>query len=365
LATASRFIRGVGERVLELAARTTAPGSVTDADIRMFMLEGKIETPLDRTAEIAAHLQALLEALGQGQDVAVSIDNGSLVTVGLDPQTLQLVPLATAPTPTIAEIAELLAVVVPAAHDLAAAQDLSGVVRDPLVGSVPYWVPFLNGLEASLGLPGAAVEARIRLVDAAFGQYGSLILAQIDTNIGVYLLVDTVNGTVAGPFSSSAPYDARALLATHPEYQDGQTIEYFTGGDCATVGPVVGIWVPGPPPAGLIPRGPTTWPPTQPWPRPPCSPPPPPGNCYTVPPPGACWPPVPPYNPGNPAGDWGNCAAFGGCGPFNYIVVQQFLFPGPPQRIYHVISYYTCPGGVAGCPPAPGCTLVGQEHWWN
>lgn len=356
-------------------------GSVTAEEIKSFMIEGKISTPIDHTAEIVAHLEALLAALGEGQDVAVSINDQKLVTVGLDPQTLVLVPIDTAPVPANAQVADLMSTVVIAAQQLAANQDLSAVVADPLLGNTPYWYPFIVNLDASLGSAAVTIDARVTGVEAAFGQYGSLVIAQVETNQGVYLLVDTVNGTVAGPYDNSQPYDARALLATHAEYVDGQTIEYFVKGDCAgtTITPTTKQPMPNPPVLpGTIPPG---W--TQ-RPVPPCLT----GGCPST---WSCTFTV--TNPGPP--ETGTCVC---TSDYQYIPSGPGC-PGsgwnPPMVLPPCVLYLkiTCEGGTTqnpcgrgGCPDgnpnstwpppttpgttgpiAPGCATANPpctEYWW-
>lgn len=318
-----------------------SPGSVTATDIKSFMIDGTISTPLDQTAEVSAHLAKLLEALDEGQEVAVANEDGKLVTVGLDPKTLQLVPIDSAPVPANSAIADLFNSVATAAGQLAATQDLSHVVSDPLVGHKPYWAAFMQGLDRSLGAAAVTIEARVTGLDAAFGDYGCLVLARVETNQGVYLLVDTVNGAVAGPYSDSAPYDARALLATHPEYVDGQTIEYFGKGDCATTMPVASIKTP-------IPRGPPGFP--------------------------AGWTPQTPLPPnftvpGNPS-DWvcvftpvvpATTPPTGSC---TCTSTYTWIYSGPGPCPYQVSTFlcliyetWTCastaPVGTAGCPSKP------------
>ena len=74
-------------------------------------------------------------------------------------------------------------------------------------------------------------------VDAMFGAYGDLPLALVQFE-DAYVLVDTVNGTLAGPFEPTSPFDATSLLANHPDtYEPDSHILYVDDKGCRMISP--------------------------------------------------------------------------------------------------------------------------------
>ena len=93
-------------------------------------------------------------------------------------------------------------------------------------------------------------------VDAAFGVFGSLPLVGVRFD-DAYVLLDTTDGTLDGPFDLASPLDASVLLAQHGAYVSGTTVRYRNASGCKVVaGPT---WIPWPRP-GPIPAIPGTTP---------------------------------------------------------------------------------------------------------
>jgi len=106
-------------------------------------------------------------------------------------------------------------------------------------------------------------------VDAAFGVFGSLPLVGV-TFDDAFVLVDSTNGTVDGPFDLDSPLDATVLLESHPSYNAGSTVRFRLMWGCE--GTMTAIWNPNPPdptfvpipppataPPGTPPGRPSTW----------------------------------------------------------------------------------------------------------
>jgi len=73
-------------------------------------------------------------------------------------------------------------------------------------------------------------------VDAAFGVFGSLPLVGV-TFDDAFVLVDSTNGAVDGPFDLVSPLDATVLLAQHSAYAAGSTVRYVNFGGCSAIFP--------------------------------------------------------------------------------------------------------------------------------
>ncbi len=188
-------------------------------------------------------------------------------------------------------------------------------------------------------------------VDAAFGVFGSLPLVGV-TFDDVFVLLDTTNGVMDGPFDLDSPLDATVLLAQHGAYAAGSTVRYVSFSGCPKTN--VGIWHPSTPlPPGSAPRPPCTLPLVQ------CRLPIWPGGMPPAPP---LYPPTPPFNPLVPGWTGCTCPATGLCSE-----VDRGTLPG--GGVYLRIRYYNCATAtlpLTGCPSAssPPCTVV-QEDWWE
>ena len=66
----------------------------------------------------------------------------------------------------------------------------------------------------------AAPPEDMRELRAAFGIFGSLPIIEINFDAG-YILIDSITGQAAGPFTDDQPYDPVPLLLNHPEYESG------------------------------------------------------------------------------------------------------------------------------------------------
>jgi len=68
-------------------------------------------------------------------------------------------------------------------------------------------------------------------VDAAFGVFGSLPIVGV-TFDDAFVLVDSTNGAVDGPFDLVSPLDATVLLAQQSAYVTGTTVRYVNASGC-------------------------------------------------------------------------------------------------------------------------------------
>lgn len=99
-------------------------------------------------------------------------------------------------------------------------------------------------------------------IDAVWGVYGILPLAVVSTP-DAYLLVDTTNGQVAGPFEPGSNFYADDLLALHTNVFDSASTKpvYLNRRGCEWQSPPIASVQPGYPPAPYqpqpVPSGPT------------------------------------------------------------------------------------------------------------
>jgi hypothetical protein len=233
-------------------AECTATGVIAVADVEAFLVEGKIETSIYDVNKLLAHLEKTEQGQASGQSVAAAFVDGKFVTVGLDPATNTITPITSAPVPLDAELAAFMWQLAEVTGGIASSIDHSPKrVTDSLTGTTPYWAEFIYGLVGVSGSQGAPVGSKITTLEAAFGEWGSLVLARVDTG-SHYFLVDTVNGAVSGPYEFTQAYDARSLLSTHAEYAASDSVEYFNAKGCPVTYPVADtltLWpCPGPPP---------------------------------------------------------------------------------------------------------------------
>lgn len=102
------------------------------------------------------------------------------------------------------------------------------------------------------------VDCTVSRIDACWGSYGSLPLLQV-TLPDAYILLDTTNGLMAGPFEPGSGLHANALLAQHDVW-DQSNPAYFNSQGCQLT--VAAIWNNGPPCWFCSPT--ITWDPPQP-----------------------------------------------------------------------------------------------------
>lgn len=327
-------------------AECTTGQVIPSVEVRQFMLEGKIETSIYDLDKFVAHLEQAEAAQLNGQAVAMAFVDDKFVTVGLAPQTNQLTAVGAVPASATPEVAAFMENLAGRSAQLAVSIDKSpSRVADALTGATPYWAEFLAGLMGTLGSGGDPLGARLSTLEASFGEWGSLVLIRVDIG-NQYLLVDSVNGALAGPFDWSQPYAARVLLATHPEYSELDAVEYFSAAGCPATHPVADTLTA--------------------YPCPPATPPavtPPAGSC---PPPGTFLP-LPPNSinpvPGRPSA-W-TCTSSGAGASAVCSCTSEYTYtsPGPcptlspPMAtavcVVKVITQCTSAAGCAGCPGAP------------
>lgn len=161
----------------------------------------------------------------------------------------------------------------PAHAALAAASAGVSVAEALLTGQQSHADRFQRGIRTLLDDGGW--NAPTWRIDAAFAVFGSLPLVGV-TFDDAYVLLDTVNGALAGPFALSSSLNAVILLSAHADVPvTSSDTRYFGIEGCPRT--IAGDWNPYPVPAG--------WPAMPPWPTHPPIPPavvgPPKYDCYT------------------------------------------------------------------------------------
>lgn len=249
------------------------------------------------------------------------------------------------------------------ANQAAATAAQSGQISHPtalLTGTADAGLTMQTAVASSLnGIQVAGRPVMVYVTHALFGTCGDLPIVVVTYDRG-FLLVDSVNGQTIGPFEPGTGIFAQKLLGQHLDAYDGsspiQMVVAIGNDGCVDSGAVAATWHEVP-----------WWRPWWPWgtPRPavpglPKAPPPTPAPT----PPGPGYPAPPPANPSAPGWAAWSCSAAGAmccC-----TETSQQLVAGPPQVLYWVITYYTCPG-LGSCPPAgfpTGCTIQSQWYWW-
>lgn len=196
-----------------------------------------------------------------------------------------------------------------------------------VTGEESHAVRFERGV-ASLLADGEWAAGTTRL-EATFGAFGSLPIVMVAFT-DAFVLLDSVNGSLDGPFAPGSDLDSTALLQSHVDaYQPGTRVRFATQDGCIVTG--ASTTRPGTPPAGYIPSTPS---------------------------------PVvtPPPLPGNPS-NW-TCVTLG-TGPTlrcECIMTESWTFSPPPTppppygppnnnriRVKHTCTYA---GGACGTPAA-------------
>lgn len=105
---------------------------------------------------------------------------------------------------------------------------------------VPQWQSLITGqkstaeqfwahVETFLGAQGNAALGS-SMFNAAFGTFGELPVVAVFLE-DCFVLLDTTNGYLSGPFELGSPIDARGLLSVHMDaYEAGSPIRYFSSG---------------------------------------------------------------------------------------------------------------------------------------
>ncbi|MFN7021905.1 MAG: hypothetical protein ACK4WH_11330, partial [Phycisphaerales bacterium] len=192
-----------------------------------------------------------------------------------------------------------------------------------ITGEESHAAKFERGVQQLLADGGW--EGETWRVDAAFGVFGSLPLVGV-TFADACVLLDSVNGTVDGPFTPRSPLTASGLLSSHPEYTIGTSIRYFASNGC-----------PGQRMAGWVPV--------------PCPPPAAPGTCF----PATFVPVIVPLQPAGNPGSW-RCAYTPAAAPATGgTCTCEFEYK-------HVSPVIPCPGAAWTTPNGSARCLI-IERW--
>lgn len=228
-----------------------------ESKTQLYMTLGVIETSFDsEPVEVQNHILAIMEALSIS-DVQVWVENNKLISSGLPVEPVEALPgspgIYGQPSP---ETWEHILALGSAAQAAAAELDQTSAPRRALLGLPPLAAEFE---EMIVGYPRHVLgsNASTHRLEARFGRYGSLPLLLVNFD-DVFVLIDTVNGAVAGPFADESPLDASSLLAAHAAYQSGTPVTYLNMNGCVVAArPRWNPWPPAPP-IGPLPHVPTT-----------------------------------------------------------------------------------------------------------
>jgi|GEM_PF-2453566 len=257
--------RMLGEVSLRQSCQAHAqPGDDNLTPFEGYLLGGQLNTDLNDPL-LMNHAEAVIGAPVEAT-VTISFEDGQFVSYGLPP--LPVADPLASPTPVIAVDADLQALIADVgtfAHQASAALASSNPQRRLITGTASLGDEFAASMDSfvsmAAGTTGADEPYFIRNMAVLFGRYGALPVAEVAFPArDVYVLVDAVNGNMAGPFAMGTPFDASALLAAVPEYQPGSAAKLvmaatacivYTDKDKDLPG---GPWVPGAPlPPGLTP----------------------------------------------------------------------------------------------------------------
>lgn len=215
-----------------------------EAKTELYMTLGVLETDLyTDPADLTAHLQAIMEALSVTA-VQVWVEDDKLISSGIPVKPVEQAAgspgLLTNPSEeTWAHVLALGG----AAQAAAAAQDLSSSPTRALLGQRPFAAEFAENIAGFLEFTRQS-NASVTRIDARFGRFGSLPLLEVDF-ADAFVLVDAINGNIAGPFEAGTAFDASSLLQMHSEYVAATPVVYLNSGGCTQ--PVAGKWHNGPP----------------------------------------------------------------------------------------------------------------------
>jgi hypothetical protein len=111
-------------------------------------------------------------------------------------------------------------------------------MNDLLVGRTTYFEEFLDEFKRRAYSHGYPMPMSADLVTATIG-HGYLSLPMVCLKVGYwYILVDTINGTISGPYAIGGGFDATELLLNYPDHYDPQ--------DVVTYVDSAGYWAIGP-----------------------------------------------------------------------------------------------------------------------
>jgi len=196
-----------------------------------YMILGRLSTDLLENPQSAlTHLNKVQASA----NADVAIEGGALVSYGVEPGSIAAAYLAGQPKFDLAP-GTLHAIGVILASAPAIAGGASGPAESirAIRGGSSGTDEFLAQL-GELLWHAEVDQVVVTRLDATFGAYGSLPLALVQFNDS-YVLVDSVNGALAGPFEPASPFDATSLLANHSNaYQPGSAVVYVDDQGCET-----------------------------------------------------------------------------------------------------------------------------------
>lgn len=199
-----------------------------------YMTLGKLSTDLgENIAGTSEHLNKILSSDG----AQFGFEGGSLVSYGVQPDTVAAAYVGGAPKFDVGPgTMNAIGVILGTAPAIAASANSPSESLRAIRGGASRTDDFLTQLALALWDVDVNQVVMTR-VDAMFGAYGDLPLALVQFE-DAYVLVDTVNGTLAGPFEPTSPFDATSLLANHPDaYEPDSHILYVDDKGCTADAP--------------------------------------------------------------------------------------------------------------------------------
>jgi hypothetical protein len=199
-----------------------------------YMTLGKLSTDLGgNIAGTSEHLNKILSSEG----AQFGFEGGSLVSYGVQPDTVAAAYVGGAPKFDVGPgTMNAIGVILGTAPAIAVSASSPSESLRAIRGGASRTDDFLTQLALTLWYVDVNQVVMTR-VDAMFGAYGDLPLALVQFE-DAYVLVDTVNGTLAGPFEPTSPFDATSLLANHPDaYEPDSHILYVDDKGCTAGAP--------------------------------------------------------------------------------------------------------------------------------
>lgn len=199
-----------------------------------YMTLGKLSTDIGQNAEgTVEHLNKIFASAG----VQFGIEGNSLVSYGAEPEAVASAFIGGVPKLDVsAGTINAIGVILGTAPAIAAAATSPSESIRAIHGGSSRTDDFLTQLGQALWYT-EVNQVVVTRIDATFGAYGDLPLALVQFEDS-YVLVDTTNGGVDGPFEPTSPFDASLLLASHTEaYETGSAVSYIDDKGCKADAP--------------------------------------------------------------------------------------------------------------------------------
>lgn len=319
------------------------PQAAVVAAFRDAMQLGKFSTGISTNPEGTLEHAVLILAAPPGEGVVAYQAGDELVSLNLPLKTASGLAYAAALELNVSPESQLvLATMIASSQGWATATADRAVEAASLVtGAQSKADRFTEIVGTYLTLAGVQGRAATKL-HAHFGRFGQLPLVQANLR-DCMVLIDPLNGNIAGPFKLDSALDARGLLGLYPDaYVAGSAVRYSGSGGCGRT--IAGGWRSSPP---------------CPW-----------------------WLPLCSYTPTWPTGTW-QCSEFGIGAGGNVACVCEYRGTGsrngtPPSVPMRLVC--TCSAGGSVCnssqpgvgspPAAPSCgegaaapTCVTEYFW--